>query len=119
MTSEEQNNELVKQVQDLTQRLDHLTDLYFRQNFIDKTVFQNPVYFNGKVYFKDGSILSLGATTGAKLGLTGDKIAFLGATPSARLSAITAPSGGATIDSQARTAIGLLITALQTFGLTS
>lgn len=38
-------------------------------------------------------------------------------TPSARLSAITAPTGGGTIDAEARTAINTVITALETFGL--
>ena len=36
----------------------------------------------------------------------------------APLTAITAPSGGVTIDSQARTAINTIITDLQTLGLT-
>lgn len=40
-----------------------------------------------------------------------------GATPAARQSAITAPTGGATVDTQARTAINDIITALEAFGL--
>lgn len=35
----------------------------------------------------------------------------------ARQSAITAPTGGATIDAEARTAINAVITALEAFGL--
>lgn len=40
-----------------------------------------------------------------------------GITPAARQSAITAPTGGATVDAEARTAINLLITRLEAFGL--
>ena len=32
---------------DVNQKLNHLIDVYYRQNFIDKTIFTNPVYFNG------------------------------------------------------------------------
>jgi hypothetical protein len=35
----------------------------------------------------------------------------------ARQSAITAPTGGGTVDAEARTAINTIITALETFGL--
>jgi hypothetical protein len=38
-------------------------------------------------------------------------------TQASRASAITAPTGGATIDTQARTAINDVITVLETFGL--
>lgn len=46
-----------------------------------------------------------------------DTLAVAGATPVGRQAAITAPTGGATIDTQARTAINDIITALETFGL--
>lgn len=38
-------------------------------------------------------------------------------TPAARQSAITSPTGGATIDSQSRAAIDSIITVLEAFGL--
>jgi hypothetical protein len=38
-------------------------------------------------------------------------------TAAARQSAITAPTGGATVDAEARTAINAVITALEAFGL--
>lgn len=44
-------------------------------------------------------------------------IGFLGATPSPRLSHIADPSGGSTVDAEARAAIGSILTALETFGL--
>jgi hypothetical protein len=41
----------------------------------------------------------------------------VGKTPVARQAAITAPTGGATNDAEARTAINAIITALEAFGL--
>jgi len=38
-------------------------------------------------------------------------------TQASRQSAITSPTGGATVDTQARTAIDAIITALENFGL--
>lgn len=47
------------------------------------------------------------------------QIGFFGANPVKKQASITAPSGGGTVDSQARTAIGSIITTLQTLGLIS
>lgn len=44
-------------------------------------------------------------------------IGFLGATPSARQSHVADPSGGATVDAEARTAINSILATLETFGL--
>lgn len=121
MTPDEirQFNELVKDFNQASKKLDDFLDIYYRTNFINKVVFDKDIYINGKFYFKDGSSISLGASTGSKIGLTGEKIGFFGATPVAKQSAISVPSGGATVDSQSRTAIGAIITTLQNLGLTS
>ena len=105
--------QMQNEIDELKSKLDNLNDLYFRIFLNDKIVLQNPLYL------KDGSTMFAGSITGSKIGATGEKIGFLGHTPVVRQSAITAPTGGATIDSQARTAIGTIITVLQSFGLTS
>lgn len=46
-------------------------------------------------------------------------VGFFGVEPVKKQASITAPSGGATVDSQSRTAIGSIITTLQTLGLIS
>lgn len=68
-----------------------------------------------------------GSTSGAGLGIrvevdgvtTQPKIGFYGATPIAQPAAVTPPTGGTTIDSQARTAINAIITILHDFGMTA
>ena len=42
--------EEIKNIQD---KLNHLDDLFFRQNFIDKSVFTNPVYLPTKTYLNN------------------------------------------------------------------
>jgi hypothetical protein len=96
MTPEE-----LKLLQDTAQKLDAFISAYNRINFIDKSVFNNKVYCRNDIFLPT-------------------KVAFFGSnTPIAKQSAITAPSGGLTVDSQARTAIGTIITTLQALGLTS
>lgn len=116
--------DLQQQVDSLKNQLNQLMDLFYRQHFVDKDVFQNAVYLNGKLFFKDRTgnpmVISLGKVTGAQIGISAtEKLGFLGATPVVQQSAITPPSGGATIDSQARTAINSLITLIQKFGLSA
>lgn len=57
-------------------------------------------------------VIDIGGT-GARLEVNGQQVV------AGRLAAITAPAGGATIDTQARTAINTIISRLQTHGLTS
>jgi hypothetical protein len=95
MTPEE-----LKLLQDTVKKLDAFLDIYYRTHFIDKDVFNNKVYFRNDLYLPT-------------------KTAFFGSlTPIAKQSAISTPSGGATVDSQARTAINSLISTLQSLGLT-
>lgn len=95
MTPEEK-----KLLEDTAKKLDQFLDIYHRMFYIDRQVFMNRMYFLGDVYLPD-------------------KIAFFGGgTPKTQQTAITPPSGGATVDSQARTAINDIITKLQTLGLT-
>jgi len=49
----------------------------------------------------------------------GSTIGFFGTTPTTQQSSIADPSGGATIDSQARTAINSILDVLDNFGLTA
>lgn len=84
------NEELTQKVNNLQAELTQLKDIYYRTHYVDKDVFTNPVYLNGKV-------------------------SFFGKTPVGIQSAITSPSGGATVDTQARNAIDSIITILQKF----
>lgn len=70
--------------------------------------------FTKKVYFKNGTSFNNSSIGGAT-----DLISVYGVAPVAQAGAITNPSGGATIDSQARTAIASIITALKNFGITA
>lgn len=111
--------EQTKQFYDLLESFNKLHDLFYRTNGVDRVIHMNPVYFNGKVYFEN-TTLATGTKTGSSFGSSPtDKLSFYGATPIIQQSAIVPPSGGGTIDSQARTAIGTIITALKNLGLTA
>lgn len=84
----------------IEKKLDQFLDVYYRTHFIDKDVFSKKVFFSEDVKFEN-----------RKLGLYGKA-------PIAQQSAISAPSGGLTVDSPARTAINTIITTLQNLGIT-
>lgn len=102
MTPEEKLifEEALKKLDEYVKKQDEFLDLYHRMFFIDRQVFMNKTYFKNDVYLP------------AKIAF------FAGTTPKSQQTAITPPSGGATVDSQARTAINDIITKLQTLGLT-
>lgn len=84
-------------------KLDDFIFIYNQYNFPSKVVFKKDVSFDGAV-----TLSKIEATTFG-----------LGLTPVARQSAISAPSGGVTVDAEARTAINSIRTVLTTFGFTS
>ena len=86
-------NNTITQLSDLQDSYNTLSDLYYRDNFIDKYVFQ-----------KDVSITP--------------KFGFGGATPVARQPAIPTPTGGTTVDTEGRVAIDLIRQVLIKFGFT-
>jgi len=53
----------------------------------------------------------------SRLKMNGTGIGFFGATPAAQIAHISDPAGGGTVDAEARTAIGLIIDALEAYGL--
>ena len=76
--------------------------------------------FEKNVQILDARNIQLGVTTGTKFGTaTTQKIGFYNKTPVVQAGAISAPSGGATQDAEARTTINSIRTALTNLGLTA
>lgn len=87
---------------------------------LSEFVASNNFIFKKNIQILDTRNIQVGRTTGTQIGTEStQKLAVFGATPIVQAGAISAPSGGATIDSQARTAIASLITALKNFGITA
>lgn len=98
-------------VEKLEKEVAHLREIINKFVGIESYVFQ----YHSQIL--DGRNIQLGLTTGTQIGTaTTQKLAFLGATPAVRQSAITAPAGGGTVDAEARAAINTIITTLETFG---
>jgi len=83
-------------------------------------VYQQVTAITTETAITDGVDLLLGTTNGTRIGTTpAQKLGLFCATPVSQQSAITPPTGGTTIDAEARTAINNLITALQANGITA
>ncbi len=76
------------------QQLKDLLDKFYRIHQIDKDVFQHPVFLRGGVAFFDAP------------------------TPVGKQPAIADPSGGATVDAQARASIVLILALFRALNLT-
>lgn len=104
---------LAQKLSDIDTNFNTLQDLYYRNNTIDRFIFDKDIQVT------DTNIV-LSVVNGTRIGTdTSQKLGFYGKTPVAQQGAITAPLGGATVDTQARTAINAIITALQTLGITA
>jgi hypothetical protein len=74
--------------------------------------------FRRKIRIEEGLNIETGIFVGSCFGTTeNDKIGFYGITPVARQAAISEPSGGVTVDAEARSAITAVIGRLQTIGI--
>lgn len=87
--------------------------MYFR----DRT--ESSVGFRNKVALIDAD-LELSTGVGTKIGTTPtQKLAFYGSTPVVQQASIVDPTGGAVVDTEARTAINSILDVLDTYGLTA
>ena len=104
----------MSEIQQLQERVKLLENLLFALIKSDK------YYFGKAITFADGLNISVSTGTGTRFGTaTGQKLGFFNATPVVQRSAISAPSGGATVDAESRTAINSLRQALIDLGLTA
>ena len=114
-----------KQIQNLENKINQLSaELGILKQTINKGRFSNLFVYDTPVKFRFGidignTNISTGTNPGSSFGIAGDKISFLGATPISKQNTINKPSGGATTDSQARTAINSLIDLIKNYGLSS
>lgn len=103
MTPEEK-----QQLDRVEKKLNEFLDIYRKTFLIDKVIFQNPIILKSMT----------NGISGFKIGLaTTDLLSFYGVTPVDQPATVADPSGGATVDSQSRTAIIAIIDRLQELGL--
>jgi len=109
-----------EQIDQLKREVSELRSFFMKGNFSGTQVFDKKIQFNSGITFKDATNIPLGTTTGLKLGTAStQKLGLYGATPVIRAIAISAPSGGVTVDAEARTAINSIRTVLINIGITA
>lgn len=88
----------------------------FAEEFAKK-IGQDKYVFTRNVQLANGRNFEFGKNDGTQIGTeTSQKLAFYGSTPVIQQGAVSSPSGGATVDSQARTAIDQIRSTLITYG---
>lgn len=115
MTPEEQRqlDLLAGRVKELDKEISDFFDVYYRLNFEDKEIFLKNIVMRNSNIVSDGK-------NGMKIGTDPlQKIGFFNATPVTQQGVISAPIGGAVVDTQARAAINQIITALHNLGFTA
>ena len=110
---EKDYQQLRQEVDDLANKLEAFLSIYYRSDYPDKYVFTKKVVLNNQNLDTEGN-------NGMKIGNSSSKLSVYGETPVVQASAISAPTGQANdLDSEARTAINLIRTALTNFGITA
>ncbi len=102
------------EITQLKQRIDLL------ENFMADFVYSDRYIAQKHMQFMNGKNIQFAKLNGTKIGTAADqKFAFYGKTPVIQASAISSPSGGATVDLQARSAISSILTVLSNIGITA
>lgn len=85
---------------------------------LDQMVGGDRFVFRKNIQLENGVNIKLNALSGTKIGTQiTEKLAFYGQVPCDQPATIGDPSGGATVDSQARSAVNSIIDRLQELGL--
>jgi hypothetical protein len=118
--------DVANQLKQVNNRLETFLDVYYRTNFPDKIIFEKDVEINSNFTFAtsitllDSQNLILGTSVGTKIGTSStQKLGFFGATPVVQQASIANPSGGVTVDAEARTAIISVLSVLDSLGFTA
>lgn len=99
----------------IEQDLERVLALWDKENWGDRMVLYRYLILKDR---NNGTVLGYDSN-GINLGSAGGKVGLYGETPVTQAGAITAPTGGVTVDAEARTAINSIRTALTNIGVTA
>lgn len=112
---EEKLNKALSSIETLTKAVKELSEtqgLFYRMSMRDKFLLSKPLVLrNTKIISEGEEGLQIGSEPMEKIG-------FFGTTPVIQESSVSKPTGGTTVDSEARTAIDAIIDVLDAYGLT-